>query len=139
MNRAQATVDLLEPLNLDPEGSGTYDERWLQDLLLHHPNLIPADEVEPVFSGAVAVCRELPTRVGPLDLVYVNEHGLLTLVECKLWRNPEARRHVVGQILDYAQEIVGGPMKSWIKRSYARNLKRAKPMGDSKAKFPHRR
>jgi hypothetical protein len=31
--------------------------------------------------------------------------GLLTIVECKLWRNPEARRKVVGQILDYASEL----------------------------------
>jgi hypothetical protein len=35
----------------------------------------------------------------------VNELGMLTLVECKLWRNPEARRKVVAQILDYAQEM----------------------------------
>jgi len=27
------------------------------------------------------------------------------LVECKLWRNPEGRREVVGQILDYAKEL----------------------------------
>jgi hypothetical protein len=27
------------------------------------------------------------------------------LVECKLWRNPEARREVVGQILDYAKVL----------------------------------
>jgi hypothetical protein len=26
-------------------------------------------------------------------------------VECKLWRNPEGRREVVGQILDYAKEL----------------------------------
>jgi hypothetical protein len=26
-------------------------------------------------------------------------------VECKLWRNPQARREVVGQILDYAKEL----------------------------------
>ena len=36
---------------------------------------------------------------------FINARGLLTLVECKLWRNPEARREVVGQILDYAKEL----------------------------------
>lgn len=30
---------------------------------------------------------------------------MLTLVECKLWRNSEARREVVGQLLDYAKEF----------------------------------
>ena len=28
-----------------------------------------------------------------------------TLVECKLWRSPEARREIVGQILDYARTL----------------------------------
>src|ERR1700686_1798926 len=102
VDRMTGTVEPLQPLKLGPEGAGTYDERWLQDLLYAHADLMPIDEIEPVFSGAAAVCRELPTPGGPLDLVYVNEHGLLTLVECKLWRNPEARRQVVGQILDYA-------------------------------------
>src|SRR5258708_29721632 len=105
VDRSSATVCMLQPLTLGSAESGEYDERWLQDLLYAHPELLPTEEIEPVFSDAVPVCRELPTRVGPLDLVYVNKQGLLTLVECKLWRNPEARRQVVGQILDYAQEI----------------------------------
>lgn len=67
--------------------------------------MLPVSEVEPVFDGLIPLCRELRTGVGPLDLLFINEHGLLTIVECKLWRNPEARRSVVGQILDYAQEI----------------------------------
>jgi hypothetical protein len=94
----------LERLPLQASGGG-YDERWLQDVLYRNPTLIPTEELEPVFGGAVPICMELPTNVGPLDLVYINEQGLLTLTECKLWRNPEARRKVVGQILDYAQEI----------------------------------
>jgi hypothetical protein len=104
VDRGNDTVSMLQPLTLS-SASGGYDERWLQDVLYAHPELLPMEEIEPVFSDAVPVCRELPTRVGPLDLVYVNKQGLLTLVECKLWRNPEARRQVVGQILDYAQEI----------------------------------
>lgn len=35
----------------------------------------------------------------------VTPSGLPVLVECKLWRNPEGRREVVGQILDYAKEL----------------------------------
>src|ERR1700719_492414 len=105
VDRASSVIERLEPLALEPADSGRYNEQWLRDLLYAHTDLIPIDEIEPIFSGTVAVCRELPTGVGPLDLVFVNEQGLLTLVECKLWRNPEARRKVVGQILDYAQEI----------------------------------
>ena len=46
------------------------------------------------------------TEAGPVDVAYVNPAGRITLVECKLWRNPEARRKVVAQILDYARALV---------------------------------
>jgi hypothetical protein len=95
----------LERLELSSEGTGPYDESWLQKLLFTTRALLPIEEIEATFTGAIPVCRELETDVGPLDLLFINEHGLLTFVECKLWRNPEARRKVVGQILDYAQEI----------------------------------
>ena len=48
---------------------------------------------------------ELKTPAGPIDNFMVTPSGLPVLVECKLWRNPEARRQVVGQILDYAKEL----------------------------------
>jgi hypothetical protein len=35
----------------------------------------------------------------------VTRTGRIVLLECKLWRNPQARREVVGQILDYAKEL----------------------------------
>jgi len=35
----------------------------------------------------------------------MNSSGYLTLVETKLWRNPESRRTVIGQIIDYAKEL----------------------------------
>lgn len=82
-----------------------YDEAWLQQLLFDHPRLLPIGEIEPWFDDALPVVRELPTAAGPLDLLYVNARGYLTLVETKLWRNPQARREVVGQLIDYAKEI----------------------------------
>src|ERR1700682_1891805 len=54
----------------------------------------------------VPLCRELPLRYGSsnvfLDLLGVSATGRLVLVECKLWRNPEARREVVAQLFEYA-------------------------------------
>ncbi len=105
VDRSSGAVAQLESVTLEAAGVGAYNERWLQELLYAHCSLIPIEDIEPVFAGAVPVCFELPLRVGYLDLAFINEQGLLTLVECKLWRNPEARREVVGQILDYAQEI----------------------------------
>ena len=85
--------------------NATFDESWLQDFIFKHHQTLPLDEIEPAFKPLIPVCRELPTPAGPIDLLFINDRGLLTLVECKLWRNPEARREVVGQILDYAKEL----------------------------------
>ena len=77
----------------------------MQRLLFETPEVLPIGEIDPAFAHAVPLCRELPTVAGPIDLAYVSEQGLLSIVECKLWRNPEARRAAVTQILDYAKEI----------------------------------
>lgn len=81
------------------------NEAWLRDFLLQHPSALPAGEIDPAFDQPVAICSELRTPAGPADAFFANRHGQLILVECKLWRNPQARREVVGQILDYAKEL----------------------------------
>lgn len=95
----------LNQVRLDGSAENSFNERWLQRLLFENPNLLPVDEIEPAFSPLIPVCEELQTPAGPLDILFFNPKGMLTLVECKLWRNPEARREVVGQILDYAKEL----------------------------------
>ena len=91
-------------LTEEPAGA-SYDEEWLQHLLFTTPEILPVAEIDDAFGPVTPLCRELLTDAGPIDLAYVSESGRLTLVECKLWRNPEARREVVAQILDYAKEI----------------------------------
>ena len=91
---------------LDLSGGETaYSEDWLQRLLFEHPELLPIEQVEPTYSDAAPLCREMRTPAGSVDIVMVTETGVPVLVETKLWRNPEARRHAVVQILDYAKEI----------------------------------
>ena len=58
-----------------------------------------------MFLGPVPICIELNTPAGPIDNFMVTASGLPVLAECKLWRNPQGRREVVGQILDYAKEL----------------------------------
>lgn len=94
-----------EPLTRLQLEDRDYDESWLQQLLFDHASLIPVDELEPAFADHVAVCRELPTPAGPVDLLYMNPRGFITLVETKLWRNPDARRSVVAQVIDYTKEL----------------------------------
>ncbi len=82
-----------------------FDENWIQRFIFDHPESLPIDEIEPAFGPLLPVCRELRTKAGPGDIMFINQLGLITLVECKLWKNPEGRREVVGQILDYAKEL----------------------------------
>ena len=82
-----------------------YNESWLQELVFNKPACLPVAEIDQAFSELIPVCRELNTPVGPIDVLYVTPKGRLVILEAKLWRNPEARRKVVGQILDYAKEV----------------------------------
>jgi hypothetical protein len=100
------TAIALEALPLRASGEGTlYNELWLQELLQRNPHLLPVDQIEPALTPLVPVCMELPTPAGPADNLMMTPDGGLVLVEAKLWRNPEARRQVVGQVLDYAKEL----------------------------------
>jgi hypothetical protein len=83
-------------------GDDFHDEDWIQELLFSHPELIPFEELEPAFKGSVPVAREVESGAGPVDVLCVNAEGLLTVVETKLWRNPQSRREVVSQLIDYA-------------------------------------
>jgi len=80
----------------------THNEAWLQALIHQHPELIPLREIEPGFGDAIPICREFNTKHGPIDNILVTPEGNIIVVEVKLWRNPESRRKVVAQALDYA-------------------------------------
>ena len=82
-----------------------FSEAWLQERLFNHPEILPFGEIDPSFETAIPLCMELETDAGNIDVVYASPAGHIALVECKLWRNPQARREVIGQILDYAKEL----------------------------------
>ena len=84
---------------------GSINEYKLQELLFCHPQTLPIKAIDPAYEGLVPICRELNTNAGFLDALYANFLGKLVLVEFKLWRNQQARREVIGQILDYAKEV----------------------------------
>jgi hypothetical protein len=72
-----------------------------------NPEIIPIDDIDPAFGPLVPICRELRIDAGPIDAVFINKSGQLTIVECKLWKNPQARREVVAQTLDYVSALSG--------------------------------
>jgi hypothetical protein len=86
---------------LDPRGSH-FDERWLQDILVKYPDLLPTAEIEPVFYPLFVAGREVQVAGGRIDVLYMSASGYPVIVETKLWRNPESKREVVAQVLDLA-------------------------------------
>lgn len=103
---SNGTHEELERISLS-RGSrqANYDEAWLQDLIFRHPDILPVKDLEPGFGDLVPICRELPTNAGPCDNLYLTAEGDVVIVECKLWRNPESRREVLSQAIDYAREF----------------------------------
>ena len=95
------------------------DERTVQELILRNPECLPISEIDESYNPIIPVCKELNTTAGPLDILMVSPNGELTIIETKLWRNPEARRKVVAQILDYAKEL-----SSWTYEDLQREINR---------------
>lgn len=103
LSTSSGEMQQLEPVT--EQDSGAVSESFIRDLVHRHPACLPITEIDEIFSDAVSICTELNTPVGPIDVFMVTPSGLPVLIECKLWRNPEARRQVVSQILDYAKEL----------------------------------
>jgi len=81
-------------------------EHPLRDLIFAHPAILPLRELEPEIGRVIPVAIEVNLPgAGLIDVFLVSEYGRLIMVECKLSRNPQARREVVGQVLDYAREL----------------------------------
>jgi hypothetical protein len=112
----------LKPVN-QQVGGDAVSEAYIQALIHEHPACLPIAEIDPMFSGPVPICTELNTPAGPIDILLITPSGLPVLVECKLWRNPEARREVVSQILDYAKELSRWS-SSDVQREVSHRLKR---------------
>lgn len=81
-------------------------ESDLQKIIADQPGLIPHE-------GEALAVREFRTTAGPLDIVIVDAAGAITIVEVKRDANPEVRRKVVGQALDYAGRLWEMPLEAF--------------------------
>ena len=98
-----AQFHLLERIVL---GSGNFNESWLQKLIHDRPEILPINQIEPGFGRAIALAREVRCGHGKVDNLYLTPTGEIILVEAKLWSNPQARREVVAQGLDYVAALM---------------------------------
>ncbi len=102
----------LQPLPVQPMRAGLFGktlEDALQTILQKYPKVIPGRQIDPVSDDPprfVLLRREMPIGAWSLDHLYVDQRGVLTLVETKLIQNPESRREVIGQIIEYAANAV---------------------------------
>lgn len=84
-------------------------ESWFRDAIFAEPELV----VGPCRSSGRIDADEkwIPWRIevnfgsGPIDVLLVSSHGRIGIVETKLSYNPQKRREVVAQVLDYALSL----------------------------------
>ena len=84
------------------ESAAYSNEKELQKLLADSPSLISLDEIRPDAGPLVLAVREFPLPVGSLDLLAFTPSGEIAVIECKLAKNSEVKRKVIGQLLEYA-------------------------------------
>ena len=80
-------------------------ESGLQTLIEQHPQIIPGGQIAPGGDDPprfALLCREMAVGSWSLDFLLIDQYGVPTLVEAKLAENPDSRRAVVGQIIEYA-------------------------------------
>ncbi len=79
------------------------NEGELQDLLYEDPSIIPVQEISEERKEIKIAIKEfgLP-GAGSSDIVGIDEDGNITIIETKLAINPDIKRKVIGQILEYA-------------------------------------
>ncbi len=81
-------------------------EEWLQRVLARCPALLPIAGIdERVEPPLLSLGIEVQTPAGAIDNLFISRNGYLVVVETKLWRNPEARRQVVAQVIDYGAQL----------------------------------
>jgi hypothetical protein len=99
----------------EPAVTGYANEPEMQDILFSHPTLLPGIE-DPAIA-----CREFQSGAGPADVVVLDGSGSLMITECKLAQNPQVRREVVGQVIDYVSRIWRMPVadfeQRWVQRT----------------------
>lgn len=85
---------------------GDFDEKWLQERIFEDISIIKVSNPDYDKIKLIPLCREFSMhdsiRNVYLDILAITETGKLILIECKLWKNPQARREVLAQIIEYA-------------------------------------
>lgn len=104
LKTADGRLTPLRRIPCDNEGAD------LQDLLVKNPDLLPGEQINPEAPRKwLVIAREAEITDGgsgaprwSLDLLLADQDAVPTLVEVKRFHNTQARREVVGQLIEYA-------------------------------------
>jgi hypothetical protein len=84
-------------------------EAWFRDAIFDQPELIigVCREAGVVLPGEVwhGWAKEFPLDAGRVDVLLLSSRGRIGIIETKLSFNPERRREVVAQVLEYALSL----------------------------------
>jgi hypothetical protein len=84
-----------------------FREKWLRDAIFNDPRLVMDACIESELTDESwwPWKTEFSTQAGSIDVLLVSETGRVAIVETKLSFNPEKRRSVLAQVLDYAVHL----------------------------------
>jgi hypothetical protein len=109
MNIAQVKdnkLKLIPKQSYRDEDKGGFGEKTLQELLADYPELIPAARINPGDPPKfVVVRREANVTAGYMDILLLDQNAVPTIIETKLGDNPEMRRKVIAQGLEYLAHL----------------------------------
>ena len=119
---ARSQAGRLEPL--EEHGFSTEDD--LQTLIADHPELLDGKQILPDNPRRwILISREKGIAESPgasrrwaVDHLIVDQDAVPTLVEVKRAENPEIRRTIVGQLLEYAAHATATWTKEELRRSF---------------------
>ncbi|CAN5765041.1 hypothetical protein BH20ACT1_BH20ACT1_03580 [soil metagenome] len=98
-----------------PEVNTYLNEASLQEIIAGSPSLLPG--VPEV--GVLAVAEVGVAGPGRIDVLCLDLDGGLTICECKLGRNPQIKREIVGQLMAYAAALWRMPFDEFEQRVVA--------------------
>ncbi len=83
------------------------DESWLRDAIFENPELVigPCRAAGLTDDEWYPWQREFRVEVGQIDVLLLSSQGRVAVVETKLATNPELRRRVLAQVLDYLAHL----------------------------------
>lgn len=98
--------EMVTAVNRLPKSHKAFNEAWVRDLMFNNPAVLPVEEVLSDAGTFVPIGIEISLdRAGKADVLGVTTGGYPVVIETKLWRNPQARREVLAQTIDYVKEI----------------------------------